>query len=127
MRTFSITGELTSLNDYIDAERRHRQVAAKIKHQETHQVAWQIKKQKVRPITEFPVHITYVWYSKDAKKDIDNVSFSKKFINDGMVLAGIIPNDGRKQIASFSEEFLVDKENPRVEVNISTIDDRNGG
>lgn len=121
---FTIPGELVSLNEYVDAERRHRQVAAQIKHQQTHQVAWQIKKQKIQPITNFPIHIAYTWYSKDAKKDIDNVSFAKKFINDGLVLAGVIPNDGRKQIVGFSEDFLIDKENPRVEINICTVDGR---
>lgn len=120
---FTIIGELTSLNEYIDTERRHYQLAASLKKKETKRVAREIMLAKLKPITNFPIHITYTWYSKDSRKDIDNISFSKKFINDGLVLAGIIPNDGRKQICGFAEVFLIDKENPRVEVNIYHVDE----
>jgi hypothetical protein len=118
MLTFTIPGELTTLNEYIDAERRHYHLAAALKKKETKRVAMEIKALGIKPLTIFPVHIIYIWYSKDARKDLDNVAFSKKFIQDGLVLGGLIPNDSRKQIAGFSDIFYIDKENPRTEVNI---------
>ena len=70
-------------------------------------------------MSNYPVEIVYRWYSRDNRKDIDNVAFAKKFINDGLVKAGVIQNDSRKFIKGFKDEFYIDKENPRVEVQIS--------
>ena len=115
----TIKGELTDLNQYIKALNNHRFVGSKIKKEETERVYWECKEQKIKPITEFPVKIHYRWYSPNARKDIDNVAFSKKFINDGMVMAGILPDDSRKYVSGFSDDFFIDKENPRVEVIIN--------
>ena len=77
--------------------------------------------QNVPEITEFPVHIRYDWYCPNARKDIDNVEFAKKFINDGIVAAGVLPDDSRKYVGETSNSFPIDKENPRVVVHISPI------
>ena len=115
----TIKGELTDLNQYIKALNNHRFVGSKIKKEETERVYWECKEQKIKPVTKFPVKIHYRWYSPNARKDIDNVAFSKKFINDGMVMAGILPDDSRKYVSGFSDDFFIDKENPRVEVIIN--------
>ena len=44
--------------------------------------------------------------------------FGKKFINDGLVKAGVLKDDSRKYIDGFTEQFLIDKDSPRVEVSI---------
>jgi len=66
-----------------------------------------------------PVYIRYVWYSKNNKKDQDNVSGAgHKICNDGFQLAGILRNDGRKDIGNITvDEFYIDKKNPRVEIS----------
>ena len=116
-----IEGELTDLNKYIQAERTHRFKASKIKKDETERVAWEAKASKATHVTQYPVHISYDWYSKNSRMDIDNVAFGKKFVNDGLVLAGILDGDGRKHIAGFAgERFFIDKDRPRVEVVIHT-------
>ena len=51
-------------------------------------------------------------------KDKDNIAFSKKFIQDALVLEGIIPGDGWKNIEGFVDNFFIDKQNPRIEVTI---------
>ena len=117
--TFTIHDELTDLNAYIDAERTNRFVASKIKKRETERVAWEAKAAKLPKITEYPVHITYTWYTKDLRKDVDNVAFAKKFIHDGLVEAGVLEGDSRKHVAGFTDRFLVDKKRPRVEVEIA--------
>mgnify|MGYP002083607042 FL=1 len=39
-----------------------------------------------------------------------------KMILDGLVVAGVIKNDGWSEIGSINNHFEVDKDNPRVEV-----------
>lgn len=111
----TIQGELVDLNSYIGALNSHRYVGSKTKKEQTELCAMYAMKCK-EEIKQFPVHITYKWYTKNKRKDIDNVSFSKKFINDGLVLAGILPDDSRKYVQGFTDEFYIDKENPRVEI-----------
>ena len=68
-----------------------------------------------------PVDVTCTWITKDLRKDPDNVSAGVKFILDGLVQAGILPDDRRKQINSIKHEFGVDKQNPRVEIVIKEV------
>ena len=44
------------------------------------------------------------------------------FIQDALVKAGVISNDGWQEIVSFEDRFGVDKVNPRVEVIIETVE-----
>ena len=89
-----------------------------VKKSETEYVAWSCKKQPLEKITCFPVYISFHWYCKNEKKDLDNVAFSKKFVLDGMVMAGVLPNDSRKYVAGFRDNFHLDKDFPRVEIVI---------
>lgn len=116
---FSIEGELVDLNTYIKALNSNRYSGNSIKQSETERVYYEIIQQKIKPVKDYPVHIEFHWYSKDKKKDIDNVAFSKKFINDGMVMANLLENDSRKYISGFSDKFYIDKDNPRIEVIIT--------
>jgi len=75
---------------------------------------------KNRPIRT-PVWITYHWYCKDKRKDKSNIAFAKKFIEDGLVNAGVLKNDGWNDIEGFNDRFYIDKQNPRVEVEISEV------
>jgi len=118
MVTLTIQGELCDLNAYIKALNSSRWGGNNIKQSETERVAREARIARICPITEYPVHIIYRWYSKDKRKDIDNTSFSKKFLNDGLVQAGILENDGRKHVAGFTDEFYIDKEYPHVEITI---------
>lgn len=112
--TIKLKGEFTDLNTYIQAERGNRFVAAKIKQQETDRVIYETK--KYRKIIQGPVHIRFDWYVKNKKKDADNISFSKKFILDGMVKAGVLQNDTQKFVTSFEDYVHATSEPTRVEV-----------
>ena len=59
-----------------------------------------------------------MWASRTAKKDIDNVCAARKFILDALVSMGILPNDTRKWVRGFTDEFIIDRKNPRTEVEI---------
>lgn len=114
---FTIQGELVDLNTYVNAERSNRFYGAKIKKDQTELVYWAVKVAKLKKATG-SVYVTFTWYCKNKKKDKDNIAFSKKFIFDGLMQAGIIKNDGWDDIEGFQDQFEIDKDNPRVEVEI---------
>lgn len=97
-----------SLNEYINIERGNKFAAAKIKKNETESVYWFIKAQELKPM-KGKVRIVFHWYVKNIKKDPDNIAFGKKYILDGLVMAGILKNDGQKNIGGFSDHFHIDK------------------
>jgi len=82
-----------------------------------HEINKQIGLIQVSEATE----IHYTWFEQNMKRDIDNVAFFKKFINDAMVKSGLIINDNQKHIKGFRDYFEIDKDNPRIEVEIKVI------
>ncbi len=114
----TIKGELCDLNTFIRYNRSNKFTGAKIKKEETERVYYECRGKRVN---EYPVHIEFNWYSKNERKDIDNVAFSKKFVLDGLVLAKVIENDSRKFVVSFTDKFFIDKNNPRVEIEITHV------
>ncbi len=118
---FTIQDSLCDLNRYVNACRANYHAGNAIKRTETSRVYWEAKKQKLKPITQYPVRIVYRWYSKNERMDIDNVAFAKKFINDGLVEAKVLENDSRKFVLAFEDHFFIDKKNPRIEIEINPI------
>lgn len=116
-----IPGRFPSLNDYIDAERRNKHIAAKIKRDETQRVADLAANSDMRPFDK-PVIVQFVWVEPNERRDCDNVAFAKKFILDGLVEAGILLGDSRKYVIGFLDDFPEpDKDNPHVTVNIMEV------
>ena len=116
-----IKGTLPGLNEYINAERSNRYKAAAMKHQ-VESVVIACAKKYLRGVKfEKPVRMEYRWYEPNKRRDKDNVVFAKKFIQDGLVKAGVLHGDGWKWIESFSDDVQEDKTNPRVEVTISEV------
>jgi Holliday junction resolvase RusA-like endonuclease len=65
------------------------------------------------------VDIIITWYEQDRRRDIDNIAGGGcKFILDGLVKAGVLQDDSQKYINSITHRFEVDRENPRIEVEI---------
>ncbi len=114
-RVFTIPGSLTDLNTYINAERSNRFQAAKIKKAETARVAELVR--GLTPVQKIRVMTCY-WYTESDRKDADNTCYGIKFIMDGLVLAGVLPDDSRKYTGSIVHHFATDKDNPRVEVEL---------
>lgn len=114
-----IPGELPSLNEYINTERRNRFLGAKMKKIATNSVSWIIT-MNIRPIVmiQTPVFMEYHWYCRNKKKDKSNIAFAKKFIEDGLQQSGVIKQDNWNAVIGFSDHFYIDGENPRVEVII---------
>lgn len=114
----TIPGELADLNAFIKATNNSRYGGNNIKQVETDRVAYTVKKYYPWPEEDYPVHIMFRWYTKNTRKDIDNVAFAKKFVLDGLVRGGIILDDRRKYVSGFTDTFCIDKDNPRVDVSI---------
>lgn len=114
----TIPGTLPGLNEYISAERSNKYQAAQMKKQAEYVIIQTIRTQLRNVTIHVPIIINYLWVEKNARRDKDNIAFAKKFIQDGLVKAGIIGNDGWEWIDGFTDEFSIDKKNPRVEVLI---------
>ena len=97
-----------SLNEYIDAERSNKQYAAKIKKQQTNSVYYLTRNQKFK-LDKKKYDVMFTWYKPDNRKDHDNISFAKTFVIDGIVKAGVLPDDTPKYIRNFQDEFIIDK------------------
>ena len=117
MEKLTISGEIVSLNEYINAERENKYIAAKIKREMTEMCQWYLKGMwKHMDKVKDKVHITFIWYCKNKKIDPDNTAWGKKFILDAMVKEGILKNDTWEFVEGFSDKFEIDSENPRIEV-----------
>ena len=116
-----IPGELTDLNTYINRERGNRYAAAATKEEDTNRVYWECKSQKLKCIN-VAVFVSCTWFCKNKRKDKDNIAFGKKSILDGLVKAKVLSNDGWDQVVGFQDTFVIDKENPRVEIEPNVLD-----
>ena len=114
-----IHDKLPGLNELIDAERRHRQLGAKLKRDSERVVRAYIRQQLRGYRPKPPVTLYYYFYEPNRRRDHDNVfSFAAKVIQDSLVKEGILANDGWDDIHEFYAKFFVDKHFPRVEVEI---------
>ena len=127
----TIDGRLADLNDYLKAERQTYRNGKffttkgnELKKDTQEVVIWSIRQQLRGIHITNPIILKYDFYEPNKKRDLDNVSaFAHKTIQDSLVLAGIIDNDGWKHIIGYVDQFYCDKENPRIEVTIVEVGD----
>lgn len=126
-----IPGTLPNLNDYLKAERQtfrkngsFTTKGNEMKHDTQEYIIWHIRKQLKGVHIDKPVRLQYMIFEPNQKRDLDNVSaFIHKTVQDSLVLAGVLDNDGWKNIKGFTDDFDVSKENPRIEVVIVEVGD----
>lgn len=117
-----IHGRLDNLNQYIRALDANRHEGSELKKKNQNKVLCEIYEQLGCLRIRNPVRMRYRWYEKDRRRDLDNISsFGRKVIQDALVQAHILQNDGWNEIIEFSDEFYVDKKNPRIEVEIEEV------
>lgn len=122
-----IPGSLPGLNEYIEAERRNKYAAANIKRQ-TESVIISAAKEQLRGVRlTRPVVMRYTWVERNRRRDRDNVAFARKFVQDALVRCGVLRRDGWKEIAGFTDAFMVDRDRPRVEVTLEETEGENAG
>jgi len=78
-----------------------------------------IRQAKLKPVSK-AVIISFQWVEKDKRRDLDNIRSSAKFINDALVGAGILPDDGRKWVKELRDTYTIGKQ-PGVWVTIEEV------
>lgn len=111
-----------SFNEYVNKNRSGWRAGADMKEDYTKLVCYEAKGQRV-PIWRRPVKILFNWYEEDTRRDLDNVFSAKKFILDGLIEAGVIPDDSQKYVRGLRDEIFIDPKAPRVEVEITSAFD----
>ena len=134
--TFPTKGDKTpSLNEYIKAERARIRTrgnkflteGAVMKRKWQDKIAVYIlnalRGKKANP----PVIIHYHYFEENAKRDIGNIHAPfQKFCEDALQDCGVIENDNQKCVVGFTALFDIDKENPRIEVEIEEVTNEKG-
>lgn len=117
-----IEGKFPSMNQFIEANRAHKQKGNKMKQQSQDEISWQLLQQLKKLHIDRPIRISYTFYEPNKKRDLDNISgYFHKVFQDSLVHCGIIHNDSWHYIVGFSDEFYVDNKNPRIEVVIQEV------
>lgn len=114
----TIPGTLPTMNEIIKVSKAHPMAYASMKKKYTDLVAWSAKGLPQVQRADFII----TWYCKDKRKDKDNVATGAKFLLDGLVKAGVIKNDGWKEVGNIEHRFEVDRENPRIEMEIKEVE-----
>lgn len=111
------------LNDYIHSCSRHPQVGAKMKRDYQLIASNAIRLQLGKLAILNPVRIHYAFYEATEKRDPSNVaSFFVKVFEDALQKCGVLKNDNWRYLKGYSQEFHIDRANPRVEVTIEELD-----
>ena len=122
-RTLTIPGRFEGMNEYIAAMNSNRQMGNRMKRSRTEEVAWHCRSQLRGWKPKSPVRLTYLFVEPNRKRDKDNIAgFAHKVVQDGMVLAKVLKNDGWDDVDGFADDFAVDKKRPRIEVTIAEVE-----
>ena len=113
MSEFIIYGRLDGLNEYTSANRSNRYKGSQMKLKNESIVIEAIKRYQLNKIKKYPIKLKITWYEKNKRRDVDT-----KFIQDALVKQGILVDDGQKYINKISHDVQVDKEYPRIEVEL---------
>lgn len=121
---FVIPGRFPGMNEFIAACNRHPKCGNRMK-QENQRTVAMIARSKLRGIkVNEPIQINYTYYEPNRNRDLDNVSgFFHKICQDALVSCGILKNDGWNNIKGYSDRFFVDKENPRIEIELEEVEE----
>ena len=116
-----INGRLIGLNDYVNAERTNKYKAAQIKRDTEDQITLALLQAAeagtLHSHTD-PCELWITWVEPNHRRDIDNVSFATKMIQDAMVKAGVFPDDNTKYICLLHHTVAFDSKRPRIEITI---------
>lgn len=122
---FEIQGRLDGLNEYTNSCRSNRHGANAMKKRNQERVRIGLLKARseetLQRVYKYPIQLKIAWYEPNMRRDVDNITFATKFILDEMVKQGIIQDDSQKYVSGVIHDVRVDKENPRIEVEIQEV------
>lgn len=120
-----ISGKLPNLNDYTKACRAQGKkgylAGSQMKRTAENRIKKCIGEQLKGKKFKSPIRVNFRWYEPNKQRDPDNICFAKKFIFDALVKTETIKGDGWRDVEGFADEFFVDKDNPRIEVEILEV------
>lgn len=117
---------LPGLNEWIKDERGNRFKANKVKQDTQKDILVFIHNARIKKSLhphDKPVKLTFHWTEGNSRRDLDNIAFAVKFIQDALVTAGIFPDDSQKYIKELHHTVTVDKGNWGVTVIIEEIEE----
>ena len=109
-----IPGRFPSLNEFYRMGPREQ---ARVKRECDELVAWCARAQRL-PRIKRPVSLSITWVEPNDRRDLDNVAFATKFVQDGLVKAGVLENDTKRHVTSLHHMYGIDRRDPRVVVEI---------
>lgn len=104
---FTIPFSIADYNEYVNASRTNKFLAAKLKKDEGQKVALFCKNLKLPKDTQFDLECH--WQTSSARKDSDNVYSGIKFILDGVVESGRLQNDTYRFIRNIAHFRTIGK------------------
>ena len=116
--------KMPGLNDYVKAERGNRYGANHIKQSNQRDIELFIHNAVIKGTLhrhEKPCRLDLHWVEGNARRDLDNVAFATKFIQDALVVSGIFPDDSQKYIKELHHTLEVQKGIYMVTVKIEEI------
>lgn len=118
----TIEGRFPSLNEFIDANRRRHgswSGGNAMKQRDQHIIMSCLPRGlRIRK----KIFIEYNFFEPNTRRDKDNISgYFHKVFQDALVQAGVIENDGWKNIRGMADYFEIDARRPRVEVVIEEV------
>lgn len=125
MIRMTIPGRLPGLNEYIEACRNSKFEGNKLKSGVENHIIRCIKSQLRGVQFKKPVVMNYTWVEPNRRRDKDNIAFARKFVQDALVKAKVLKNDGWAYIENFTDDFAVDAKHPRVEITFQEVGIRN--
>ncbi len=106
------------MNDYTASQRGNRYNGASMKKSAQKTAEAYIRAARLRAIDR-PTYIRYTFYEPNKRRDKDNIAgFAHKVIQDALVSCRVLKDDGWDYITGFSDDFKVDKKEPRIEVTL---------
>lgn len=98
----------------------HNQAQNKLKHYWNDFIVWRLSELGLcnKQISKCSM-IYKTYFYENRRHDLDNIS--PKFIFDGFVAAGMLTDDNSEVIQSLTLECGIDKENPRMEFEITIL------
>ena len=117
-----IRGTLPGLNEMIEAYKHGACEGTRLKRRSENGVMHAARRLgKWR--AEKPVYMIYHWYEPNKNRDKDNVTgYGRKVIQDALVKAKIIRDDGWNDIVGYDDKFGIDSKNPRIVVEIFEVE-----
>ena len=132
--TFTIPTDrkkIPSLNEYIAAERirvggrgsKFMTKGALMKREWQSYISLFIRRDLKQLVIDKPVIVHYHYYEENRRRDLGNIHAPcQKFTEDALQDCGVLVNDNQKCVVGFTASFDVDKDKPRVEVTLETVE-----